>query len=810
MGNTISEVVGMLQDMLDKSKEDGSNDRTLYAKYKCYCDTTTDEKNTEIADAIDAIERMESELAGLRAHNGQLSQEIAHLSQSMADNEAARAEAQALRNKENEEFNTLKTDTTRGIEQLDQAIGLLSAVGADQTVTGDQTSEKLMARDATATAKGAFMAQSHSMSKIRLNDLTSDMKAALRAASVFLTGSERHKVTAFMQAPFTGNYNSQSGEIVGIIKNMRDTFAANLKTATAAENKALSEHNKIKGEQESEFSAMEKSKNDKTKTLGDNSATVTSTSEELSTTQGELATNQQFLADLKDSCAEKKKQYDHRNMLRSNEDAAIAQAISILNSDDAFATFQTEGVQTFVQLKEAKGVRHTVSQALMTKGKALHSARLQRVASAIKAENPFGKVLEMINTAITVIDEEEVEDNKKDAFCTKAQGESNTAQGDAEAEMRSLDSEIDQLKVDIETSEGNIEAAKQNLAANRESQRVATEQRANEKAAFDAADKNAKATQQLITEALKVLEDYYAFLHSHNAEKSYKKHAGVDSGGGNLERIEGASIPELEKACSAKPECVGFNSAGWLKSEIKDSGEWYDWDGGDLYEKELTAKSFVQLKDEPATWGDEMEGQRGQGNSAINMLKFIKQSSVDEQKDFTDTENDNIDSYNSAMKTLTDAEADLVADIDSYESTLAKQNKDKVQAEEDLSGETGERDTVKAYLASIKPGCDFIQANLQKRTDARTSEKGALKNAIKTLEGTPTFKAAMAAAENERLGKCVLEESDYACGENGEKRGDAACEACLEGVTVFGYCQRNPSASGCADATATSSAGALA
>ena len=80
--------------------------------------------------------------------------------------------------------------------------------------TGDQTSEKLMARDATATAKGAFMAQSHSMSKIRLNDLTSDMKAALRAASVFLTGSERHKVTAFMQAPFTGNYNSQSGEIV--------------------------------------------------------------------------------------------------------------------------------------------------------------------------------------------------------------------------------------------------------------------------------------------------------------------------------------------------------------------------------------------------------------------------------------------------------------------------------------------------------------------------------------------------------------------------------------------------------------------
>jgi hypothetical protein len=752
---------------------------------------------------------MESELAGLRAHNGQLSQEIAHLSQSMADNEAARAEAQALRNKENEEFNQLEADTTRGIQQLDSAIGLLSAVGADQTVTGDQTSEKLMARDATKTAKGGFMEQSHAVSKVRLDDLSNDMKAALRAASVFLTGSERRKVTSFMQGP-TANYNSQSGEIVGIIKNMRDTFASNLKNAIAAEAKSLDEHNTIKGEQEFEFSEMEKSKTDKTKTLGDNSATITSTAEQLSTTQGELATNQEFLANLKDSCAEKKKQFDHRNMLRSNEDAAIAQAISILNSDDAFATFQTADVQTsFVQLTEVKGIRRTVAQALMTKGRALKSARLQKVASAIKAENPFGKVLEMINTAIGVIDEEKKEDAAKDAFCTKAQGESNSAQSDAEGEMSSLTSQIDQLKVDIDTSETNIADAKQNLADNREAQRVATEQRQKEKAAFDAADKNAVATQQLLTEALKVLEDYYAFLHSHNAQKSYKKHAAVDSGGGNLERIEGASIADLEKACSAKPECVGFNSAGWLKSELKDSAEWYDWDGGDLYEKELTERSFVQ-KDEPETWGEEMEGQRGQGNSAINMLKFIKQSSVDEQKDFTDTENSNIDSYNGTMKTLTDAEAQLVADIDSYESTLAKQNKDKVQAEEDLSGETGERDTVKAYLASIKPGCDFIQANLQKRKDAQASEKSALKQAIKTLEGTPTFKAAMAAAENERLGKCVLAESDYACGENGEKRGDAACEACLEGVTVFGYCQRNGGAPGCSDATKTSSAGALA
>merc|ERR1719420_2283666 len=144
------------------------------------------------------------------------------------------------------------------------------------------------------------------------------MKQALRAASVFLSGAQRTTVASFLQAgnPF-GNYNSQSGEIVGIIKNMRDTFASNLKTAIDAEAKSLAEHNKIKGEQEFEFSEMDKSKNDKKKTLGDNSATITSTAEQLSTTQGELATNQEFLANLKDSCAEKSKN-DKKKTLGDN------------------------------------------------------------------------------------------------------------------------------------------------------------------------------------------------------------------------------------------------------------------------------------------------------------------------------------------------------------------------------------------------------------------------------------------------------------------------------------------------------------
>merc|ERR1719191_1468387 len=70
-------------------------------------------------------------------------------------------------------------------------------------------------------------------------------------------------------------------------------------------------------------------------------------------------------------------------------------------------------------------------------------------------------------------------------------------------------------------------------------------------------------------------------------QKTYEEHAGKDSGGGNLERLEGLSVEELEKACSEKPECVGFNSAGWLKSTLAESDQWYDWEEGTLYVKML-------------------------------------------------------------------------------------------------------------------------------------------------------------------------------------------------------------------------------
>ena len=46
-------------------------------------------------------------------------------------------------------------------------------------------------------------------------------------------------------------------------------------------------------------------------------------------------------------CADKTKKYNERKLLQSNEDAAVAEAVSILDSDEAFAAFgKTDATST--------------------------------------------------------------------------------------------------------------------------------------------------------------------------------------------------------------------------------------------------------------------------------------------------------------------------------------------------------------------------------------------------------------------------------------------------------------------------------
>merc|ERR1719235_1404468 len=99
---------------------------------------------------------------------------------------------------------------------------------------------------------------------------------------------------------------------------------------------------------------MSTSYDTKQDTLSSNDATLGDKKSQLGDAKETKASDEEFLASLLDMCTKKAADYNERNLLRKNEQAAVAQAIAILNSDAAFETFgkvsaTSTGATSFLQ-----------------------------------------------------------------------------------------------------------------------------------------------------------------------------------------------------------------------------------------------------------------------------------------------------------------------------------------------------------------------------------------------------------------------------------------------------------------------------
>merc|ERR1719487_337555 len=140
--------------------------------------------------------------------------------------------------------------------------------------------------------------------------------------------------------------------------------------------------------------------------LGTNDENLASKKSQLAEAKEQKASDEEFLAKLLVMCAEKAKQYDERKMLRANEEAAIAEAIAVLNSDAAFESFgkvtatktgstgptllQLGAIRRHASAEAAQAaLRAQVTEILRTAAVRQKSMRLAKVASLLKAGNPF-------------------------------------------------------------------------------------------------------------------------------------------------------------------------------------------------------------------------------------------------------------------------------------------------------------------------------------------------------------------------------------------------------------------------------------
>jgi hypothetical protein len=734
---TITKVVKLLQGLLDKSKEDGSSERELYAKYKCYCDTQTEEKTMAVEDLTTDIGLLENKIEGLQGSNGALSAESAQLQASIAANELARSEAQALRTKAKANFDAEEADLTSAISQMGTAIDVLADIGSDQTLQA-------------AADHGKFMANYGAAKDAALLKLRGSMKQALLAAQTFLTSPQKRLVESFLarderRAPFTGTYTAQSGNIVGILKQMRDTFDSNLNSSRVTEAAAVTAHASFMETKLEEHGTLSEAYNTKQATLGTNDGELGSKKQQLNQAIEDKASAESFLEQLSSQCAEKSKDYDQRNLLRTNEEAAIAKAIAILNSDQAFQAFSkvqatSTGATGFVQLQSIR--RHVPGKNLngtlllqraqsALRPCAAWSKRVRGLMTMLQVGNPFERVLAEMAKMHTVIDEEAAVDKEQLDWCTTERTQNNEQLTSKTTQIDTLGGDIDTLTTSIDDPQTGLKKqitdTEDGIDANSKSQKVETEERRDAHKVYATSINDIVEAEALLTKAVTVLKKYYKTLE-------------------------------------------------------------------DEYQKELSAQSMTQLKKEepspPETWSGDYAGQSDTGKSAVDMLEFILQETTKEEQAAHTSEAEGQKLYEDSMATLMQEATDLGTALVSLKKTLSEKELELGRKHEELGVTTKEKVAIERYLEQIKPGCDFITTNFDLRESNRGEEKAALTRASGLISASPAYTAAVAAAEEAALGDCA----PLCAGSNATH---VQCKACSAGVSEPGYCASHPGTNGC-------------
>merc|ERR1719162_301475 len=122
-----------------------------------------------------------------------------------------------------------------------------------------------------------------------------DTPRALTAATALMNPTQQSTATAFLQAPFTGTYTSQSAQVMGMIKSMRDTFEKNLADAITTEKNSKAAYDEFMKLKKAAYKKMKASYESKQKSLGGNDKTLSSKKKQLAEAQKQKQSDEDFL-----------------------------------------------------------------------------------------------------------------------------------------------------------------------------------------------------------------------------------------------------------------------------------------------------------------------------------------------------------------------------------------------------------------------------------------------------------------------------------------------------------------------------------
>merc|ERR1719214_565267 len=150
-----------------------------------------------------------------------------------------------------------------------------------------------------------------------------------------ITGGGRDSITSFLQGTAPG-----SGEILGMLKSMKDELSRDIAALEKDEAAAVAGFTDMKASKEKEVEFADESIESKKERVGVLAVEIVQNKDAVEDSLAEAAAAKKFAATLEEQCATKKKEYAEICKMRADEMAAIGEAIGILTDDDALDVFK--------------------------------------------------------------------------------------------------------------------------------------------------------------------------------------------------------------------------------------------------------------------------------------------------------------------------------------------------------------------------------------------------------------------------------------------------------------------------------------
>jgi predicted nucleic acid-binding Zn-ribbon protein len=392
-GNPVRKVVRLLQKMDDKVRVEGEKKEKLFDKFMCHCQTSAGNVRASIGTAQERVPQLESSITEVSAQHAQLKQDLKASKQDREDAKASIATAEGIREKDAEAFEAESSNLKSNIDALSKAIAAIQK----------GTSGFLQTRAATTLRR--------LMESLDMTVADHDLLSA------FLSGSEE--------------YDPQSGEILGILKQLQDHLRADLQEVQQQEAVAVTNHQSLMAASAKQVAATTKAIEEKTGRAGDLAVELTTLQDDLEDTREGLAEDQAFLVDLQKSCTKKQATWELYKKSMGEELVAISETIKLLNDDDANDLFrqtipspgmsflQTVGHTTHTHKHKAwRGRRRAAAAPLRRAGRRSGDPRMKLLEMALRGKKGgIEKIIPLIDQLIGLLKEEQTDDDNKKAFC---------------------------------------------------------------------------------------------------------------------------------------------------------------------------------------------------------------------------------------------------------------------------------------------------------------------------------------------------------------------------------------------------------